>query len=137
MPRPKLAMRRSWAHTIGNASTANPGTADSRADRHAVLHEAGVRPVLLLGHPHAQCHLQMTDRHSQSGRITVMTQTTKAPRSKQGDGHDALQVAHIASRHWMSRWWVPLCAGLAFGLASNAGADPIANQIYSDCTFTD
>ena len=66
-----------------------------------------------------------------------MTETTKAPRSKQGDGYDALQVAHIASRHWMSRWWVPLCAGLAFGLASNAGADPIANQIYSDCTFTD
>jgi len=68
-----------------------------------------------------------------------MTETTKALRSKQHEDHDELQAAHIASGHWMSRWWVPglLCAGLAFGLASNAGADPVANQIYSNCTFTD
>jgi hypothetical protein len=68
-----------------------------------------------------------------------MTETTKALRSKQYEDHDALQAAHIASRHWVSRWWVPglLCVGLTLGLASHAGADPVANKIYSDCTFTD
>ena len=68
-----------------------------------------------------------------------MTETTKALRSKQSENHDAPEAAHIASRQWADRWWVPglLCAGLTFGLSSHAGADPIANQIYSDCTFTD
>jgi hypothetical protein len=67
-----------------------------------------------------------------------MTETFKALRSKQDEGHDAFQAAHIASRQWVNRWCVPglLCAGLAFGLASHAGADPIADQIYSNCTFT-
>jgi hypothetical protein len=68
-----------------------------------------------------------------------MIETTKALRSKLDEHHRAPQAAHIASRQWMSRWGIPglLCAGLALGFASHAEADPVANQIYSNCTFTD
>jgi hypothetical protein len=67
-----------------------------------------------------------------------MTEMIKALRSKQDEGHNAPQAARIASRGWVNRWGIPglLCAGLTFGFASHPAADPIANQIYSNCTFT-
>lgn len=67
-----------------------------------------------------------------------MTEMIKALRSKQDESHDAPQAAHIASRRWVNRWGIPalLCAGLTFGLGLHADADPVANQIYSNCTFT-
>lgn len=65
-----------------------------------------------------------------------MTEITKALRSKQHESYDAPQATSVASRQ--CRWWVPglLCAGLTLGLASHADADPVANQVYSNCTFT-
>jgi hypothetical protein len=59
-----------------------------------------------------------------------MTETTKALRSKR---------AHIASRQWVNRWGIPglLCTGLTLGFAAHAQeVGPIANKIYSNCTFT-
>ena len=68
-----------------------------------------------------------------------MVEYNNAVRSKRHGNNRASQVAHIVPLCWVSRSWIPglLCAALTFGLSSHAGADPVANQIYSNCTFTD
>jgi hypothetical protein len=68
-----------------------------------------------------------------------MIEHNNAVRSKRHGNNRVSQVAHIVPLCWVSRSWIPglLCAALTFGLSSHAGADPVANQIYSNCTFTD
>ena len=69
-----------------------------------------------------------------------MAETSKALPSKQ-NGNES-QTTHMASRRWVSGWWVPalLCAGLVFGASSHAEAEPsgtpTANRVFFNCTFT-
>ena len=67
-----------------------------------------------------------------------MAEYSNAMRATQRGNNDASQATHIAPLRWVSRPWALglLCAGLIFGPASHAEAEPIANRIYSDCTFT-
>lgn len=67
-----------------------------------------------------------------------MAEYSNAMRSTQRGSNDASQATHIAPLRSAIRSSVPglLCAGLILGLGSHAEADPTANRIYSNCTFT-
>jgi hypothetical protein len=67
-----------------------------------------------------------------------MTETTKALRSKEDGNNHALHSTHPASPRSVNRpgLLMLLFAGLIAGLSSQAQADPTANRIFFECTFT-
>lgn len=67
-----------------------------------------------------------------------MIETTKALRSAEDSSNDAPNSSHAASPRLMNRpaLSMVLLVGLLAGLPSAAPADPTADRIFSECTFT-
>jgi hypothetical protein len=70
-----------------------------------------------------------------------MTETTRAPRPKQDEHHDAPQAAHTALRRAARGSWIVglLCAAVIGGISSKSEAEPTGtpteNSVFFDCTF--
>ena len=104
---------------------------------------SGCRPAPTIARPNSSPAPPANDRQaSRSGRITVMTETTEALRSKQGN-NDAPQATNIASRPLVRPIvdsWAAVCGidrrSRRQRLKPNPTGSPTANGIFSNCTFT-
>jgi hypothetical protein len=67
-----------------------------------------------------------------------MAKHDNAVRSTLNGNIDKSQRTRVASPRRSFQWWLVslLCAGLMFGAAPRAAAQPVENRIYSGCTFT-